>query len=70
MSTRDPNKVCLSFIRDGDHIRIVDQDGSQVSGVRAASLSVGMDQAAEISLTVLDAPVDPERGNAHTGGGV
>lgn len=68
MITRDLNKVYLSFIRNGDHLHVVDQDGRKVAGVRAASLSVGMDQAAEISLTVLDAPVDPERGNAHTGG--
>lgn len=68
MNTRDSNKVYLSFIRDGDHIRILDQDGRQVSGVRAASLSVGTDQVAEISLTVLDAPVDASRGKAHTGG--
>lgn len=64
--SRDPNKVYLSAIRDGDHFRIVDQDGRTVAGVRSINIDVNVGDAASFTATVLDAPIETEA-TAHTG---
>lgn len=53
---RDPNKIYLSAIREGDAFKLVDQDGRQVHGVRTIDIAVQHDELVTFTACVIDAP--------------
>lgn len=66
MTQRKEDQIYLSAHREGDNYVVRDQHGRKLSGVSRLSVSVGIDQAVELDLTVLDAPVTSEAA-AHLG---
>lgn len=65
---RDNEKfVYLSFIREGDSFKVVDQDGRRVSGLIKADMHYENGELAKVSMTFLDAAVDPEADPRHIG---
>lgn len=47
-------KVYLHVTREGDKIRVIDQDGRELAGVIAVGLSAGIDSAVEIDIRCVD----------------
>lgn len=64
---RDPNKIYLTFCREGDRLLVRDQEGREVYDISALSLTAAVDSVAQIKLTVPDARINTSRGTAHTG---
>jgi hypothetical protein len=67
-ATRDPGKIYLSAIREGDAFKIVDQDGRPVAGVRSVSIDVQHGEIATFTANVIDCPRESQD-VAHTGSG-
>lgn len=68
MTQRKEDHIYLSAHREGDNYVVRDQHGRKLSGLSRLDVSVGMDEAVRLDLTVLDAPVTTE-GAAHAGYG-
>lgn len=64
---RDPSKIYLSFVREGDAFSIQDQDGRKVAGLKGAELKVDYQEPAEIHLRVLDCTVAHDEETWHIG---
>lgn len=64
---RDPNKIYLSFVREGDAFSIQDQDGRKVAGLKGAELKFQQDDLAEIHMRVLDCTVAHDEETWHIG---
>jgi len=52
---RDPKKIYLSAVRDGDIFKLVDQDGRQVWGLQAIDISAAVDEVTTFTARVIDA---------------
>jgi hypothetical protein len=52
---RNPNKIYLSAIRDGDVFKLVDQDGREVWGLKAITVSAAFDDMTEFNAQIVDA---------------
>lgn len=63
---RDPHKIYLSAIREGDAFKLVDQDGRQVHGVRTIDIAFQHDELLTFTACVIDAPRESEDA-AHIG---
>ena len=66
ISKRDPNKIYLSAIRDGDQFKIIDQDGREVWGLKSISVDAREDDLTAFTATCLDASVTGREESFHT----
>jgi len=62
---RDPNKIYLSAIRDGDQFKIIDQDGREVWGLKAITIDARLDDVTDFTATIYDASLQVGLGGAH-----
>lgn len=48
------DKIHLRLIREGDKIRVIDQDGRELAGLIAAGLTASIDDAVTLDIRCLD----------------
>jgi len=48
------DKIHLRLIREGDKIRVIDQDGRELAGLIAVGLTASIDSAVEIDIRCVD----------------
>ena len=64
---RDPNKIYLSAIRQGNTFKIIDQDHREVANVTNLSVDADLGELVRFSASFIDAPVDSQD-SAHVAG--
>lgn len=65
---KDPEKIYLSALREGDRYVVRDQYGRELANLRALDISVDWQDVVRLRIEVLDAPTGPD-GKVHTGQG-
>jgi len=59
------DKIYLHMVREGDKIRVIDQDGRELAGLKNVILSAGIDSTVELDIRCADYNADkrPHMGN-------
>ena len=48
------DKIYLHMVREGDKIRVIDQDGRELAGLITVNLSAGVDSIVELDIRCAD----------------